>query len=210
MESSRADFGANFVNAFLRFSTRWRTWLIVNHFIVVNHRSAIRLFLVIEFRDLHRIPGRFLLQVSKVFACLRRLFTFGVTKQEIFKSGLGLFNCGSIVRATACRFVPDIPNLILRIRRNRVVRKFIDYRLIGLNCGVVDMLLLSGQANIKLGSCRIFAKRGSSDDRSKDFYRAIHRGCSARRACCSTRCWRRRSCRRAGPRPPVCPTYQCH
>ena len=174
-ESGRADFRANFVNAFLRFSARGRTRLLANHFIVVNHSRAIRLLFVIEFRDLHGIPDRFLLQMLKVFACLRHLFTLGITKQEIFESGLGFFGCGPIVGAKARRFVPDVCNLVLRIRCNRVVWKFIDHGLVGLNRGVIGMLLLPGQPNIKLGACRVSAKRGGPDYGSKDFYRALHR-----------------------------------
>jgi hypothetical protein len=80
---------------------------------------------------------------------------------EIFKAGLGLFNCGSIVRATACCFVPDISRSDiahpLQLGRLEIYRS----RLIGLNCGVVDMLLFVGPTQYQIGLVPYICQNGA-------------------------------------------------
>src|SRR6266513_5099308 len=149
--------------------------MLSNYFAIVDNGRPIGLRFVIKFGNLHGITSRFLLQTLKIFAGLLRFLALWVTKQEILECGSCVFGGGLVISPEPRRFVPNIPDLILRIRRNRIVREFVDHRLIGLNRGIICLLFLPGQADIELGTGSISAEGRGSNDRSENFDGAIHR-----------------------------------
>src|SRR5438046_3069894 len=98
---------------------------------------------------------------------------FWRTKDEIVDCRPGLLGRGLIISPETRRFVPNISDLILRVRRSRIIGEFVDHGLVGLNRSIICRLFLPGQTDIELSPRGISAEGRGPHDRSEDFNRTI-------------------------------------
>ena len=116
-----------------------------------------------------------MLQLLKIGARLGCFFAVGITKQKILECSSRVIGCRDVLGPSACGSEPDVTNLILRVRRHRIVWKFLYHRRIGLESGVVRSLFFAGQTNVELCPRGVFAVGRGPNHGRKNFHRAIHR-----------------------------------
>src|SRR5947208_14849220 len=90
-----------------------------------------------------------MLQLLKIGARLGCFFAVGITKQKILECSSRVVGCRDVLGPSACGSKPDVTNLRLRVRRHRIVWKFLYHRRVGLESGVVRSLFFEGQTNIE-------------------------------------------------------------
>ena len=78
---------------------------------------------------------------------------------------------GGIVGAGARSLRPDVPDLILRIGRDRIVREFLHHGLVGGDGGLVVAFFFAGAAEIELRPRRVFAVGRGPDDQAENLPR---------------------------------------
>src|SRR5207237_8786206 len=128
-----------------------------NHLVVINDVSAILFLFVVKLRDFEGIAGRFLIQSLQILSSRGGLLALWIFVAKIFKASPGVGRRRLIIGAEPSRFKPDVSDLILGIGRDWLVRKFVDYCLIGLDGSVIRPLFLTRQPDVKLRSCCVFA-----------------------------------------------------
>ncbi len=96
-------------------------------------------------------------------------------EKEILKSCLGVGGCRRIRGALSCRHEPDITDLILRIRCNRLVWKFVHYSLVRFNRHLGHTLFLAREADVELRARRVFPLWRSADYVRENRHRPIQR-----------------------------------
>src|SRR5205807_10314326 len=125
--------------------------------VVINDRGPILLLLVVKLRDFDGIARRFPIQSLQILSSSGGFFALWIFVEKIFKAGPGVGRRRLIIGAEPSRFKPNVSDLILSIRRDWLIRKFVDYRLIGLDRGLIRTLFLTRQSDIELRSRRVVA-----------------------------------------------------
>src|SRR6185312_10312081 len=97
-------------------------------------------------------------------ARLLRFFAVWITKEKILETRSRLADCVRIFCAGTRGSIPKITDLILRISRERLVREFLDHRLVSCNRRIRQSLFFPGEADIKLGASGIFPVGGAADN----------------------------------------------
>ena len=113
-------------------------------------------------------------QLLKIGACLRGFFAVRVTKQKILERSSRVVRRRQILGATPRGREPNVTHLILRVRRYRIIRKFIYHCRVGLESGVIGSLFLTRQANVELRTRGVLSVGRSPNYGRKNFDRAIH------------------------------------
>src|SRR5947207_2905058 len=113
-------------------------------------------------------------QLLKIGAGLGCFFAVRVTKQKILECSSRIDRRRDVLGAAARSGEPDISDLILRVRRLRVVWKFIYHGRVGLESGVVRSLFFARQTNVELCPRGVLSVGRSPNRGRKNFYRSVH------------------------------------
>ena len=159
-----ANFGPQLVDAFFRLVSLGGAGLLTNDIIIIDDRCAIVLPFVVKLGDAERVAGRFVLQSRQIFARLLRFFAVRITKEKILKTSSRLADGVRIFCAGTRRRIPKITDLILRISRERLVREFVDHRLVSCNRRIRQSLFFPGETDIKLGAGGVFPVGRAADN----------------------------------------------
>src|SRR5260370_7651621 len=98
-----------------------------------------------------------MLQLLKIGARLGCFFAVGITKQKILECSSRVVGCRYVLGPSACGSEPDVTNLILRVRRHRIVWKFLYYRLIGLEGGLFRSLFFPRPTHLNFSPPAVFS-----------------------------------------------------
>ena len=109
-----------------------RARLLSDHLIIIDDGGAIILLFVVKLRDFHRADRLLALEQLQICLRLRRFLAVWIAKQEILKCGLRFGRGGYVLCPGSRSRKPDVPDLILRVGSNWLIRKFIDHSLVGL------------------------------------------------------------------------------
>ena len=175
MQGGGAYLGAQLFDSPLGAVALGGTGLLANDVVVVNDGGAVVLLLVVVLRDLEGVACLLLIQNAKIFSRLRRLFAFGIAEKEILETDLGVSRRFRVVGAFTRRFEPQVADLVLRVRRHGVVRKFLRHRGVGNDRGLRVTLLFRGEPDAKLRARGITPVRRRAHNGRENLDRPVHR-----------------------------------
>ncbi len=172
-----SDFRAQLIDPLLGPVAFGRSRLLTDHFVVVDDGGAIIFLLIVKFRHFVGTCRLFTLKKLKVSACLRGFLAVWIVKEEILEGSSGIAHCRNVLSACSRGREPDVTDLILRIHRDRLVRKLVHYCLVSLKSSVISTLLLAREANVKLRTCGVLSVRRCPNNVRKNRDGAVQGGC---------------------------------
>ena len=117
-----------------------------------------------------------LLKQVEIIARLCCFLAVWVVKKEILERSFGVASGCHVFCARSRGVEPDVTDLVLRIYRDRFVRKLVHHSLVRFNGRIVRTLLLPREANIKLRARCVLSVRCRPNDRRKNGHGAFERG----------------------------------